>query len=216
MFPDLEFIKTCLNGLRSRIEKVEKSISQALASVKAQLKENAEAIKSSTADWEQNDSTSPSYIQNRPFFDDRKYGKTVEATIVMNSTKKLESIDSEAWELLVSDNHPIIVSGEAIFQYYDKSDSTITFRLVTSEMDSTSCYFIYVSTESQKACWYNRSMPDGVSGSSQIQIKEVLNGKVQKIDRNFLPEIILVDPYGTKWNVYVDDSGAIKTKAIYV
>lgn len=37
MFPDLEFIKTCLNGLRSRIEKVEKSISQALASVKAQF-----------------------------------------------------------------------------------------------------------------------------------------------------------------------------------
>lgn len=79
MFPDLEFIKTCLNGLRSRIEKVEKSISQALASVKAQFadiiqdiknvrKENAEAIKSSTADWGQNDSNALDYVKNRTHY----------------------------------------------------------------------------------------------------------------------------------------------------
>ena len=65
MFPDLEFIKTMLNGLRSRIEKVEKSISQALASVKAQV---AEAIKSSTADWGQNDSNALDYVKNRTHY----------------------------------------------------------------------------------------------------------------------------------------------------
>ena len=79
MFPVIEYIKTCLNGLRSRIEKVEKSISQALASVKAQLadiiqdiknvrKENAEAIKSSTADWGQNDSNALDYVKNRTHY----------------------------------------------------------------------------------------------------------------------------------------------------
>ena len=79
MFPDLEFIKTCLNGIRSRIEKVEKSISQALAQVKAQLadiiqdiknvrKENAESIKSSTANWGQNDSNALDYVKNRTHY----------------------------------------------------------------------------------------------------------------------------------------------------
>lgn len=79
MFPDLEFIKTCLNGLRSRIEKVEKSISKALVSIKAQLTdiiqdiknvrtENAEAIKSSTADWGQNDSNALDYVKNRTHY----------------------------------------------------------------------------------------------------------------------------------------------------
>lgn len=76
MFPVIEYIKTCLNGLRSRIEKVEKSISQALASVKAQFadiiqdikKESSEAIKSSTADWGQNDSNALDYVKNRTHY----------------------------------------------------------------------------------------------------------------------------------------------------
>lgn len=79
MLPGIEYIKTCLNGLRSRIEKVEKSISQALASVKAQLAdiiqaiknvriESAEAIKSSTADWGQNDSNALDYVKNRTHY----------------------------------------------------------------------------------------------------------------------------------------------------
>lgn len=79
MFPVIEYIKTCLNGLRSRIEKVEKSISQALASVKAQLAdiiqdiknvriESAESIKSSTADWGQNDSNALDYVKNRTHY----------------------------------------------------------------------------------------------------------------------------------------------------
>ena len=76
MFPLIEYIKTCLNGLRSRIEKVEKSISQALASVKEDIiqdiknvqKESAKAIKSSTADWGQNDSNALDYVKNRTHY----------------------------------------------------------------------------------------------------------------------------------------------------
>lgn len=76
MFPGIEYIKTCLNGLRSRIEKVEKSISQALASVKEDIIqdiknvriESAEAIKSSTADWGQNDSNALDYVKNRTHY----------------------------------------------------------------------------------------------------------------------------------------------------
>lgn len=76
MFPVIEYIKTCLNGLRSRIEKLEKSISQALASVKEDIiqdiknvrKESAETIKSSTADWGQNDSNALDYVKNRTHY----------------------------------------------------------------------------------------------------------------------------------------------------
>lgn len=76
MFPLIEYIKTCLNGLRSRIEKVEKSISQALVSVKEDIiqdiknvqKESAKAIKSSTADWGQNDSNALDYVKNRTHY----------------------------------------------------------------------------------------------------------------------------------------------------
>lgn len=79
MFPNLEFTKTALNGLRSRIEKVERFIYQALAQVKAQVAdiiqdiknvriESAGAIKSSTADWSQNDSNALDYVKNRTHY----------------------------------------------------------------------------------------------------------------------------------------------------
>ena len=75
MFPDLEFIKTCLNGIRTRFEIVEK----ALAHVKEQVLdiiqdiknvriENAETIKASTADWEQNDPNALDYVKNRTHY----------------------------------------------------------------------------------------------------------------------------------------------------
>lgn len=116
MFPVIEYIKTCLNGLRSRIEKVEKSISQALASVKSQLedtiqdiknvrKDNAEAIKSSTADWGQNDSNALDYVKNRTHY--------------MLPTTPIGSLDftatsSDTIEYTITDE----ASEQAIFSYF--------------------------------------------------------------------------------------------------
>lgn len=116
MFPVIEYIKTCLNGLRSRIEKVEKSISKALASVKAELadivqdiknvrKENAEAIKSSTADWGQNDSNALDYVKNRTHY--------------MLPTTPIGSLDftatsSDTIEYTITDED----SEQAIFSYF--------------------------------------------------------------------------------------------------
>ena len=48
MFTDLEFIKTCLNGLLSRIEE--------------------EIADLPHPDWNQNDDTQPDYVKNRPFY----------------------------------------------------------------------------------------------------------------------------------------------------
>lgn len=58
MFPDLEFIKTCLNGLRNRIENFSKEIDK-------KISYNLEVSK---ADWNQNDQNSPEYVKNRPMY----------------------------------------------------------------------------------------------------------------------------------------------------
>lgn len=113
MFPVIEYIKTCLNGLRSRIEKVEKSISQALTSVKEDIiqdiknvrKESAKAIKSSTADWGQNDSNALDYVKNRTHY--------------MLPTTPIGSLDftatsSDTIEYTITDED----SEQAIFSYF--------------------------------------------------------------------------------------------------
>ena len=93
MFPDLEFIKTCLNGLRSRIEKVEKSISQALVKageaipipktasvgqtvVVKTIDENGKPTEwepatlpeQAQADWMQSDDSYANYVKNRTHY----------------------------------------------------------------------------------------------------------------------------------------------------
>ena len=54
MFTDLEFIKTCLNGLRSRIEKVENWV--------------VSFMRTNRSNWTQNDSNALDYVKNRPFY----------------------------------------------------------------------------------------------------------------------------------------------------
>ena len=54
MFTDLEFIKTCLNGLRSRIEKVENWV--------------VSFMRTNRPNWAQNDSNALDYVKNRPFY----------------------------------------------------------------------------------------------------------------------------------------------------
>lgn len=68
MFPDLEFIKTCLNGLRSRIEKVENWV--------------VSFVRTNRPNWVQNDPDALDYVKNRPFYT----GGPVETTFVEDST----------------------------------------------------------------------------------------------------------------------------------
>ena len=68
MFTDLEFIKTCLNGLRSRIEKVENWV--------------VSFMRTNRPNWAQNDSNALDYVKNRPFYT----GDPVETVLVEEST----------------------------------------------------------------------------------------------------------------------------------
>ena len=79
MFPGIDYIKTIVNGIKLRIEIVEKSFNQALSQIKTQVfdviqdiknirVENTETIKSSTADWSQNDPNALDYVKNRTHY----------------------------------------------------------------------------------------------------------------------------------------------------
>lgn len=59
MFPDLEFIKTILNGLRSRIEKVENWV--------------VSFVRTNRPNWVQNDPDALDYVKNRPFYEEAKF-----------------------------------------------------------------------------------------------------------------------------------------------
>lgn len=59
MFPDLEFIKTTLNGLRSRIEKVEKQTKNWVTSF----------VRTNRPNWEQNDPNALDYVKGRTHYE---------------------------------------------------------------------------------------------------------------------------------------------------
>lgn len=72
MFPDLEFIKTCLNGLRNRIEKVENWV--------------VSFVRTNRPNWVQNDPDALDYVKNRPFYT----GNPVETVLVEESIVPFE------------------------------------------------------------------------------------------------------------------------------
>ena len=59
MFPDLEFIKTTLNGLRSRIEKVEKQTKNWVTSF----------VRTNRSNWAQNDPNALDYVKGRTHYE---------------------------------------------------------------------------------------------------------------------------------------------------
>lgn len=61
MFPDLEFIKTILNTLTSKLRSVQSNIDA--------VRSDVDAVKSSQPDWNEPDTTSYSYIKGKPCYD---------------------------------------------------------------------------------------------------------------------------------------------------
>ena len=58
MFPGIEYIKTCLNGLLLRITNLAKEIDKKIS----------DAMDASKADWTQNDQDALNYVKNRPMY----------------------------------------------------------------------------------------------------------------------------------------------------
>ena len=67
MFPDLEFIKTCLNAITDKFRRVKSDVDAVKSDVDA-VKSDVDAVKDAP-DWNEPNSDSHAYIKNKPCYD---------------------------------------------------------------------------------------------------------------------------------------------------
>ncbi len=68
MFPDLEFIKTALNAITYKFQRVKSDVDAVKSDVDA-VKSDVDAVKSDAPDWNEPDTASHAYIKNKPCYD---------------------------------------------------------------------------------------------------------------------------------------------------
>ena len=192
MFPNLEFIKTCLNGLRSRIEKVEKSISKALASIKAQLKENAEAIKSSTADWNQNDPDALDYVKNRTHWDDESQTQTIDYNAWKGERPSIPLILGVWYEVSWSS----AATGNVYAQYMNTDDVDGRFECKQNSagelyvgFDSGSPFCIFSDRTEINTTWFQSNRVNGLKLTGEI------TPGLHQLDKKYIPRDVLNEIY---------------------
>ena len=108
MFPNLEFIKTILNGILFRIAKLSKEIDKKIS----------ETIKSSTADWNQNDETAADYIKNRTHWIDPE-GKhyirePITKSLIVDEGYSTTRVEALTGEFSFSDYEKFIVEYDGV------------------------------------------------------------------------------------------------------
>ena len=189
MFPDLEFIKTCLNGLRSRIEKVEKSISQALASVKTHL---AEAIKSSTADWNQNDPDASDYVKNRTHWDDESQTQTIDYNAWKGERPSIPLILGVWYEVSWSSQ----ATAHAYAQYMNTDAADGRFECKQNSagelyvgFDSGSPFCIFSDRTEINTSWLQVNRVDGLKLTGEI------TPGLHQLDKKYIPRDVLNEIY---------------------
>ena len=68
MFPNLEFIKTCLNAITTKFRRVKSDVDAVQANVDA-VQANVDAVKNAQPNWDEPNSASHAYIKNKPCYD---------------------------------------------------------------------------------------------------------------------------------------------------
>ena len=68
MFPDLEFVKTALNAITAKFQRVKSDVDAVKSDVDA-VKSDVDAVKSEAPDWNEPDSATHAYIKNKPCYD---------------------------------------------------------------------------------------------------------------------------------------------------
>lgn len=86
MFPGIEYIKTCLNGLLLRITNLAKEIDKKIS----------DAMDASKADWNQNDQDALNYVKNRPMYSYQENVGT-EYSVSGISSNPLPLVFGEEW-----------------------------------------------------------------------------------------------------------------------
>lgn len=197
MFPNLEFIKTCLNGLRSRIENLSKEIDK-------KISYNLEVSK---ADWNQNDQNSTGYVKNRPMYSYQENIGT-EYSISDLTATPLPLVFGEEWYVMGKynneDNKYLPDGTKVIFTVKRNSsgnlciaDSSYEFE-TGSESSSGNRFIIYADHIYQNAQWQQamRSYISSVYRLAEPSYKIAY----KTIEPNFLPKADgetagIVNPY---------------------
>lgn len=189
MFPGIEYIKTCLNGIRSRIEKVEKSISQALASIKVQL---TEAIKSSTADWNQNDPDALDYVKNRTHWDDESQTQTIDYNAWKGERPSIPLILGVWYEVSWSS----AMTAHAYAQYMNTDEADGRFECKqnsTGELyvgfESGSPFCIFSDRTEISTSWSAANYVDGLKLTGEI------TPGLHQLDKKYIPRDVLNEIY---------------------
>ena len=75
MFPDLEFVKTCLNAITAKFRRVKSDVDAVRSDVDAvrsdvdAVRSDVDAVNRSAPDWNESDTASHSYVKNKPCYD---------------------------------------------------------------------------------------------------------------------------------------------------
>lgn len=206
MFPDLEFIKTVLNGLRSRIENLSKEIDKNLSKeIDKKISYNLEVSK---ADWNQNDQDSTGYVKNRPMYSYQENIGT-EYSISDLTATPLPLVLGEEWYVMGAynneDNKYLPDGTKVIFTVSKNSsgdlciaaDSSYEFE-TGSESSSGNRFIIYADHIYQNASWnqMTRSYVSSVYRLAEPSYKIAY----KTIEANFLPRADgetagIVNPY---------------------
>lgn len=153
MFPVIEYIKTCLNGIRLRITNLAKEIDQKILDAMAAYK----------ADWNQNDQDALNYVKNRPMY---SYQENIGTEYIISdiSSNPLPLVFGEEWYVmgtLSGETDRYLPEGtKTIFTVRKNSSgdlciaSDLSYGFSTgSEASSGNLFIIYSDHIYQNASW---------------------------------------------------------------
>lgn len=185
MFPGIEYIKTCLNGIRLRITNLAKEIDQKILDAMAAYK----------ADWNQNDQDALNYVKNRPMY---SYQENIGTEYIISdiSSNPLPLVFGEEWYVmgtLSGEKDRYLPNGtKTIFTVRKNSSgdlciaSDLSYGFSTgSEASSGNRFIIYSDHIYQNASW-QQFMAAGASSAFRLA-EPSYKIAYKTIDANLLP-----------------------------
>lgn len=185
MFPVIEYIKTCLNGLLLRITNLEKEIDKKISDAMAAYK----------ADWNQNDPDALDYVRNRPMY---SYQENVGTEYIISgiSSNPLPLVFGEEWYVMGTysgENDRYLPEGTKTIFTVGKnssgdlciaSDNSYGFS-TGSEASSGNRFIIYSDHIYQNASW-QQFMAAGATSAFRLA-EPSYKIAYKTIDANLLP-----------------------------
>lgn len=172
MFPDLEFIKTCLNGLRNQIEKVENWV--------------VSFVRTNRPNWVQNDPDALDYVKNRPFYEEVKF--ITEGDIIDDSSTLPEG-KYELGKIYIVEVDGVQHQLEFISARSGEGNYYVGFNIVPSRysveaLDSTKPYLArYIGTTRPSDGLYSLAVYN-ITRPAHVR---VFQRAIHKIDGKYLP-----------------------------